>query len=233
MGRCMTEKEGMAWFKHNFADKVAAKLDGTPFAPDLIAAIAMQESFSDCWRLLFKTKPVDQVIIGCVGDSLDRAHTFPTDKADLVAFDPHGKTGQQAFDIARAALIMLAGFNDGYKPAAKNPNKFCHGFGIFQYDIQFFKDGNPTFFLQKKWHDFDECLSLCVDELNKVAKRLFPGKAELDDEQMTYVAIGYNIGAGRVRVGAGFKQGHKDDGVFYGENINRFLQLAHAVPATP
>ena len=229
----MTKKEedGIAWFKHNFGDKVAAKLAGTPFTPELIAAIAMQESFSDCWGLIFNTMPVDQVIIRCVGDSLDRAHIFPKDKADLVAFDPHGHTGQQAFDIARAALLMLADFNHLYRGAAHNPNKFCHGFGIFQYDIQFFKDGNPSFFLQQKWHDFDECLTLAIDELRKVAAKLFPGKTSLNDEQMTYVAIGYNIGASKVRVGAGFKQGHEDDGVFYGENIARFLQLAHAVPA--
>jgi len=230
----MTEEEGMAWFKRNFADKVAAKLVGTPFAPDLIAAIAMQESFGDAWGLIFKTMPVDQVIARCVGDTLDfpnRSSAFPKDRAALVGFDPHGKTGQQMFDIAREALVTLADFNHAYRGAAHNPSKFCHGYGIFQYDIQFFKN-NPSFFLQKKWHDFDECLNLCVDELQKVAKRLFPGKTALDDEQMTYVAIGYNIGAGKVRVGAGFKQGHEDDGVFYGENIARFLRLAHDVPAT-
>jgi len=232
----MTEKEGIAWFKHNFSDKVTAGLAGTPLAPDLIAAVAMQESFSDAWGLIFKKMPVDQVIMRCVGDTLDfpnRSSAFPRNKAELVAFDPHGKTGQQMFEIARDALETLADFNPGYQPAAHNPDKFCHGYGIFQYDIQFFKDENPSFFLEKKWFDFDACLKLCVDELQKVATRLFPGKTTLNDDQMTFVAIGYNIGAGKVRLDKGFKQGHEDDGVFYGENINRFLKMAHMVPATP
>jgi hypothetical protein len=177
--------------------------------------------------------PVDQVIARCVGDTLDSPNrsssAFPKNKAELVAFDPKGHTGQQMFDVARAALLTLAGFNHAYSGAAHNPDKFCHGYGIFQYDIQFFKAGNPDFFLQKKWFDFDECLKLCLAELQRVATKLYPGKSPLTDEQMTYVAIGYNIGAGKVKVGKGFKQGHEDDGVFYGENIDRYLRMAHAV----
>ena len=71
------------------------------------------------------------------------------------------------FDIARDALLTLAGFNHGYGRVSHSPVKFCHGYGIFQYDIQFFKDENPDFFLQKKWFSFDECLALALKELTK------------------------------------------------------------------
>lgn len=224
----MTEKEGMTFFKSQFRDKVATAVAGTPFTLDLLTAIAMQESFGDAWGLVFKTMPVDEVLKRCIGDTLDTPNrsAFPKNKAELVA----APNGQAMFGIARDALQMLAGFNHAYGPAAHNPVKFCHGYGIFQYDIQFFKDTNPDFFLQKKWFSFDECLALALKELNGCATTLFPGEASLDDEKLTYCAIGYNVGPRRVRVGAGFKQGHEDDGVFYGENIDRFLRIAHTIP---
>lgn len=226
----MTDVQGITWFKTNFADKVNAGIVGTPLTLDLIVAIAMQESYGDAWGLIYKTMPVDEVIKRCVGDTLDTPNrsAFPKNKAALVASNiPNGAA---MFDIARAALLQLAGFNHAYNGAAHNPDKFCHGYGIFQYDIQFFKGTNPDFFLQKKWFDFDECLRLCVKELKGVAASLFPNRNTLTDEELTYVAIGYNIGARRVRVGDGFKQGHESNGIFYGENIDRYMRLAHATP---
>jgi hypothetical protein len=228
----MTEKEGLIWFKSQFRVPVQAAVAGTPFTVDLICAIAMQESYGDAWGLIFKTMPVAEVLKRCVGDTLDfpsrSASAFPKNKAALIA--PSIPNGQAMFDIARDALLTLAGFNHGYSGAAHNPDKFCHGYGIFQYDIQFFRKINPDFFLQKKWFDFDQCLALCLAELKSVAGSLYPGKTSLTDEQLTYVAIGYNIGASKVHVGGGFKQGHKSDGIFYGENIDRYLRMAEAIP---
>jgi hypothetical protein len=220
-----TIKEGMTWFKKNFQQKVQAGIQGTPFTLDLLTALAVQESFGDAWGLIFKTRPVDEVLQLCVGDSIDRS-VFPKDRAELVA----APNGAAMFDIAHDALVKLASFNHGFAGVAARPNKFCHGYGIFQFDIQFFKDENPDFFLQKKWFSFDECLKLAIKELQGVAKRLFPQQTQLDDDQLTFCAIGYNIGAGRVRLDRGFKQGFKDgDGVFYGEHISEFLKVAHTV----
>lgn len=226
----MTEKEGMTWFKTQFRDQIQAAIAGTPITLDLVTAIAMQESYSDAWGLIFKAMPVAEVLKRCVGDTFDAPNrsAFPKNRSELVA--PAIAHGQDMFNIAREALVMLAGFNHGYSGVSHNPDKFCHGYGIFQYDIQFFKDTDPDFFLQKKWYDFDECLKKCVGELTRVAEKLYPGQNRLSDEQLTYVAIGYNTGAGKVRVGAGFKQGHESDGIFYGENIDRYLRLAHTIP---
>lgn len=229
-GAAMTEIEAITWFKNQFRNQIQAAIAGTPITVDLVTAIAMQESYSDAWGLIYKTMPVDAVLERCIGDTFDTPNrsAFPVNKAALVT--PAIPHGQDMFNIAREALLMLAGFNHGYGAAARNPDKFCHGYGIFQYDIQFFKDTDPDFFLQKKWYQFDECLRKCLGELTSVARTLYPNKNPLTDDELTYVAIGYNTGASRVHVGAGFKQGHEDDGVFYGENINRFLGLAHTVP---
>jgi hypothetical protein len=49
---------------------------------------------------------------------------------------------------------------------------------------------------------------------------------------MIYVAVAYN--AGHVNVGAGPKQGFRDgSGVYYGENFQRYLAMAHAIQVTP
>ena len=228
----MTEREGIIWFKNQFRNKVAAVVTGTPMTLDLITAIGMQESYGDAWGLIYKTMPVDEVLKRCVGDTLDvpdrSATAFPKNRADLVAAQV--PNGQQMFTIAREALMMLAGFNHGYDHVSHNPDKFCHGYGIFQYDIQFFRGTNPNFFLQKQWYSFDECLRLCMHELTSVAAHLYPGHNTLTDDQLVYVGIGYNIGAGRVNVGGGYKQGHHDGGIYYGENIDRYMRMAHTVP---
>ena len=57
-------------------------------------------------------------------------------------------------------------------------------------------------------------------------------KTSLNDEEMMYVAVAYN--AGHVNVGAGPKQGFRDgSGVYYGENFQRYLAMAHAIQVTP
>lgn len=60
---------------------------------------------------------------------------FPTSKAQLLA----AVNGREMFEIAREALETIARYDRICKKLSDaNPNKFCHGFGIFQYDIQFF-----------------------------------------------------------------------------------------------
>jgi len=227
----MSKLEGMRWFKTNFAAPIRAKIQNTPLTLDLLTAIAVQESFDDAWGLIYQKQNVQDVLVRCVGDTLDsppRAKdAFPKNRAALEKLkDPDGK---QMFKIARAALVDLAAFSKGYAAAAKNANKFCHAYGIFQYDIQYLQR-NPDFFLQSGWADFGACLNFCVGELQGVASALYPGKTILALEEQVYVAIGYNIGPKNVRIGAGFNQGHKDGNHYYGQNIWDYLHLASTVP---
>jgi len=137
--------------------------------------------------------------------------------------------GEEMFEVARAALVAVGAHDQTYRRIAETkPNKFCHGFGIFQYDIQFFKS-DPDFFLERQWRDFDECLKRCVRELTAAMRRAYKtSKPELTDDEMVYSAIAYNCG--HVNVDGDFKQGFKsDDGRCYGENIADYLQKAKAV----
>jgi hypothetical protein len=226
----MAELDGMKWFKQQFGPVITPALQGTPFSLDMATAIAVQETYGDCWGRLYQTKTVADVLKLCVGDTLDYPNrdAFPKNKADLV----QTAVGQQMFPIAHQALLNIAQYNSSYAGAAKNPDKFCHGYGIFQYDIQFLQS-DSSFCLQYGWYDFGQCLTRLVKELNAALKRAYgSNKTSLTDDEMMYVAIAYN--AGHVVVGGGPKQGYKDGGgVYYGQYFQKFLAMAHTVTATP
>ncbi|MFX8747366.1 hypothetical protein ABTM31_20725, partial [Acinetobacter baumannii] len=86
--------------------------------------------------------------------------------------------------LARQALVEMAGHIPGYERVARDPDKFCHAFGIFQYDLQFFKT-NPDYFLRGGYADFPTCAALCVTELTEALHRLgWQGRAQLSDLEM-------------------------------------------------
>lgn len=222
----MPSNKDIAWFKTEFGARIADLISGTPFSIDMITAIACQET-GYIWQVLRKELPTtDEVLALCVGDTLDASagrRAFPRTRADLL----ERTNGQKMFGIARQALVDMAKYIDGYKPSAQNPNKFVHGFGIFQYDLQFFLE-DPAFFLDKKWTDFDACAAKMMAELRRGLVVVgVQGKSSLTDLEMAYVAIAYNTG--HFNRNRGLKQGHESDGKFYGENIYDFIQQSKSV----
>jgi hypothetical protein len=221
----MPNKDAVGWYKQNFGAQTKAAVQGSPYHPDLIVAVACQETGAT-WNVLRKKGlPMAKLLELCVGDTFDAPSrkAFPKTKADLLAVPK----GQEMFDLAHQALIDMAVHIDGYKAVAKKPDKFCHGFGMFQYDIQFFPE-NSGYFLQKQYADFGKTLGRCVGELKAAQKRNgWQAKTSLTEMEMIGVAIAYN--AGSYDPARGLEQGH-NDGKFYGEHIADFLQLAHSVP---
>lgn len=226
----MKTEAAIHWFKTNFQKTIDQAVAGTPFSLDLVTAIAMQETSYIWMGLLDKGMGAADVLRLCVGDTLDAdkgRSAFPKTKADLLK----AARGQEMFDIARQALLDMAAHVPGYGFAKKRKDKFCHGFGIFQYDLQFYKT-DPDYFLTKGWEDFGRCLGKCIEELHAALKRQgWQGKGSLTEHEKVYVAIAYN--AGSARLSKGFKQGHKDDnGRFYGEGIWEYMNLAAKVSVT-
>jgi hypothetical protein len=220
--------QAIGWFKAQFRAKINSAVVGTPFSLDLLAAIAMQETYY-IWGTLYPQLSVDQVLQLCVGDTLDtpKRSAFPKNKAELLAHD----RGDEMFPIGRAALESVGSHIQSFKKIVEAyPDKFCRGYGIFQLDLQFFKT-QPEYFLQKKWHSFDACLAQCIHELKAAMKRAYgSSKATLTDEEMVYIAIAYNRGS--VDFSRKFKQGFHNttSNKFYGEYIWEYLQLAKSVP---
>ena len=224
----MKTKEAIEWFKKTFNKHLQAAVRGTPFSVDMLAAIAQQETGYIWGPLVDKKLNRGKILALCVGDTLDAdkgRKAFPKTKSDLLA----APRGPEMFAIARQALVEMAKYDPGYAGAVRNPDKFCHGFGIFQYDLQYFQE-DPGFFLQKKWKDFAVCAAKCVQELKDALKSLgWAHKMALSDPEKVYVAIAYNKGS-RVDTEGGFKQGYKsDEGKYYGENIEEYLALAQTV----
>jgi Bacterial SH3 domain len=225
-----TDKDNIRWFKENFGADIQAVIADTPFKMELIVAIALQETGYLWGRIRKYIDPeTDEPMTAaktlelCVGDSIGapKRGAFPKTAELLKVVEG----GDNMFDIARDALKAIGQYEPAYKTAYNN-GKFCHGFGIFQYDLQFFKE-NPSFFLEKKWYDFDECLILLREELYSAMRRAYgANKKTLTNKEMVYVAIAYN--AGSVDINDGFQQGHMDDGKYYGEHIWEYLQLARS-----
>lgn len=229
----MPNSQDILWFKQQFRTEIEAAVQGTPFTLDMLTAVACQETGS-IWAILRKKDlSVERILELCVGDTIDAKpggggrRAFPKNKAELV----QAPNGQEMFGIARQALVDMAKFIPGFNGAVANPNKFCHGYGIFQFDLQFFKT-EPDYFLQKRYAIFPDCLAKCIGELTNAQRRAsLQGKTKLTDLEMAAVAIAYNTG--RFVPSKGLKQGFKDSaGKFYGENFFEFLRLAHTVVVT-
>jgi hypothetical protein len=225
----MPKAEDIKWFKKQFHTEIEKAVAGTPFDLDLLTALACQET-GYIWQTLRKKTGFStrKILALCVGDTLDSnkgRRAFPRTKGDLVA----AKNGQAMFEIARQALIDLAVHIPGFKGAARNSSKFCHGFGIWQYDLQFFKV-DPDYFLKKRYEDLNGTLDKAVEELKSAQKRAGYGKKRtLTDLEMAHVAIAYN--AGRFIPKRGLKQGHWDSsGRYYGELIFDYLRSSRTVP---
>jgi len=226
----MIDKDALRWFKETFGHELANAAAGTPYSIDLLVAIAAQET-GDIWAPLRNKLPVKELLAICVGDTLDdnkgRA-AFPKTHADLVAV----RGGEEMFRIAHDALVSMAAHVPGYNKVAKLPLKFCHGYGIFQYDLQFFMT-DPDYFLLGRWREFSLSLGKCLEELRAAARRVGSSdRKSLSDLEQVAVAIAYNAGVFRPK--KGLKQGHRsDDGRFYGENIFDYLRLSQTLTTTP
>lgn len=220
----MPTRDDVVWFKTQFQPQIEAAIAGTPLSVDFIAAIACQETGSIWPGLRRQGLPVDQVLALCVGDTLDAdrgRRAFPTTKSDLLAHD----RGDEMFAVAHQALVDMAAHVPGYAGTARMPNKFCHGFGIFQRDLQFFLT-DPDYFLDADWAHFDKALEQCLGELRRALVKLdFTGRESLTDTELATVGIVYNTGG--FRPAKGLQQGHFDGTRYYGEAILEFVRLAH------
>ena len=225
----MVTSDDIRWFKQEFYAQIETALAGLPFDVDMIVAIACQET-GYIWSVLRnKQLPLERIVTLCVGDTIDYAgprkgrQAFPRTKGALVA----EANGQLMFDIARKALEDMAIYIPGYRGAAANPEKFCHGFGVFQRDLQFFKS-DPTFFLERSYESFANTLVHCLDELRRGLNKLgFNSRTSLTDDEFAMVAIAYNTGG--YNPSKGLKQGYFDGEKFYGEWIDDYLKLSRSI----
>ena len=227
----MPSLSDMSWFKNEFAARTATALVNTPFSMDFITALACQET-GLVWSVLRRRPELStaEILALCVGDTVERGRrAFPQSKAALLAHP----NGAAMFAQARAALVALARYLPAYQKVAQQPAKFCHGFGIFQRDLQHFEH-DPAYFLERHYADFDLALTHALAVLQAALRRLgWQHKAHLSDDEQAAVAIVYN--SGRYVPRLGLRQGWFDGQRYYGELIFDFLRRARTLsdPANP
>ena len=222
----MPNSADVLWFKQQFQHRIEPAIVGTPLSVDLIVAVACQETGA-IWPVLRRQSlDVDRIVALCVGDTLDADRgrgAFPKTKTDLLS----APRGAEMFDIARKALVDMATKIPAYAAAAARPNKFCHGFGMFQRDLQFFRD-DPDYFLDRDYETFEKTLAQCISELGRAVRKLgLEQRDSLGDMELAAVGIAYNTGGFKPQ--KGLKQGFFDGERFYGERIFDFIRLAHTV----
>lgn len=222
----MPDRSDILWFKRQFQARIVPALAGTPLTVDMICAIACQETGA-IWSLLRrKGLGTAKVLALCVGDTLDAdkgRRAFPQTRAELLA----RPGGAQMFAIAHQALVDMAEHVPGFAAVARRPHKFCHGFGIFQRDLQFFLS-DPDYFLQRRYEDFDAALAMALEELRRGLRKLgFEHRSTLSDLELAAVGIAYNTGG--FKPAKGLRQGHFNGTQFYGEALFDFLRLAQTV----
>jgi hypothetical protein len=227
----MPNADDIRWFKQQFRAQIEPALTGLPFDLDMLVALACQET-GEVWPILRKKHlTLDRLVALCVGDTIDYRgpnrgrQAFPRTKDALVA----APNGQLMFEIARQALVDMAAYIPGYQDSVANPKKFCHGFGVFQRDLQFFKD-DPDYFLERRYENFASTLTHCLDELRRGLRTLgHQSRTSLTDLEFAKVAIAYNTG--HYNPSKGLKQGFFDGEKYYGERIYDFVTLSRTVDA--
>ncbi|MBN8489531.1 MAG: hypothetical protein J0M20_17605 [Burkholderiales bacterium] len=224
----MPNADDIRWFKTEFGPQIEAAVAGTPLPPDLVVAVACQETGSLWAPMRRQGLPTERIVALCVGDTLDAdggRRAFPRTRQELLA----APRGEEMFAIARQALLDMAVHVTGYQGVARRAGKFCHGFGVFQLDLQFFRD-DPDYFLNRDYERFDQTLARCVHELRGALRQLgLEDRDTLSDLESAAVGIVYNTGG--FKPAKGLKQGFNDGQRYYGEALFDYLRLAHSVAA--
>ena len=95
--------DAIKWFKETFSVELQNVSVNTPYDPDLLCAIAYQET-GFIWSNLINKVPLKDIPFLCVGDTIDGSggrRAFPTSKQDLLSV----ANGAAMFDIARDCLV--------------------------------------------------------------------------------------------------------------------------------
>lgn len=157
------------WMRNNFYGQIKEVTRGTPWTADLIISIALKET-AQKWQMWIDDYSKEEILARCV---FDASGDFPgTSRA---AFPKNRQAFEKVYGPELTAMLVNEANltrrmpqpddKDGYKPASY----LYKGYGIFQYDLQHITT-NPTFFTEKRWYNFTDCLWNCVEVLNDIAK---------------------------------------------------------------
>jgi hypothetical protein len=148
------------WMKGNFGDAIRAAVAGTPFSPDIVCAIACQET-AFVWVHFLDRLSVNEIIARCVFDASGdfpgtKRSAFPRDTAAFRQRYGDEFTGMLIDEANKTRALR------GFSPA----QWVYKGYGIYQYDLQNVT-ANEAFFHEKQWYGHDRCLEMLMAELRE------------------------------------------------------------------
>ena len=158
------------WLMAHFGKQIHAAASGTPFGPEILCAIACQETAYFWLPLLesLQTKAefkndadglADLIVARCV---LDASGDYPD--TQRTAFPKNTATFRAKYGDAFTGLL-IGEANQTRALRGYGPKEWVYkGYGIFQYDLQSVRE-DEAFFRELRWHDFSACLEKCVGEL--------------------------------------------------------------------
>ncbi|MGO7301397.1 S8 family serine peptidase [Rhizobium ruizarguesonis] len=148
------------WMLKHFRDELDDAVRGTPFSVPLLCAIACREA-GDYWLPLTSSRAAAEILGLCVYDASGDVPNAPRSAFPINTSEFRATYGKVFTNLlidetnkARAAR--------GLSPASM----VYKGYGIFQYDLQFVQT-DESFFHEKKWYSFQECVSRAVSELKR------------------------------------------------------------------
>lgn len=153
------------WLAPNFDAIVEKNIAGTPFSKKLIYAIALQETAYK-WINWIDKYSTEIILQRCI---FDANGDFPG--TSRFAFPKNKDAFKKEFGEDFTNMLIKEANLQRKMPQASYPNGFqpasflYKGYGIFQYDLQFVKT-DESFFREKKWYSFDECLQRVIKELS-------------------------------------------------------------------
>ena len=158
------------WLEINFSTQIQKAIKDTPFTENLIYAIALQETAYK-WHLWIDDYIPSIILERCVFDaSGDMAETsrsaFPQNLASFRAKYDEEFISMLIEEGNLQRAMPQVGNSNGWKPSFTLLYK---GYGIFQYDLQAVVT-DESFFREKKWYSFEDCLDRCLKELHSKYK---------------------------------------------------------------
>ncbi|MBN8838128.1 MAG: SH3 domain-containing protein [Sphingobacteriia bacterium] len=145
------------WLKNNFGTQINSAITNTQFPPELLYAIACQET-AIYWIKWIDDQDPAEILGRCIfdasGDINGSRSVFPRNTAAFIE-----RFGQDKADL----LIKEANITRAWRGWGEKQWVYA-GYGIFQYDLQFVLT-DPDFFFQKKWYNIEDCITKVVNEL--------------------------------------------------------------------
>lgn len=146
------------WMKDNFSNEMKKATNLTPFNIDILCGIACQET-AYVWMSWISKKTPEEILGLCV---FDASGDFPGTKRS--AFPKNTAAFQEKYgnDLSN---LLISEANRSRKQRGLGAAPWVYkGYGIYQYDLQHIEI-DKSFFLQKKWYNYDECLKKVMSEL--------------------------------------------------------------------